>query len=70
MLKKLRVGTEQEFLSVIEIAKDAMELSKRIYGDETFITNSTVLTYAMALTKVESRLPESVEPFAKAEAMF
>ena len=34
-LKKLRVGSEAEFEQVIAIAKEAMEMAKRIYGDET-----------------------------------
>ena len=47
-----------------------MELAKKIYGEVTFITNASVLTYAMTLTKVESMEAESVAIFAKAEQMF
>ena len=54
-LKKLRMGSQEEFEQVIAIAKEAMEMAKRIYGDATQITNQTVLMYAMTLTKVEAR---------------
>ena len=54
-LKKLRMGTQEEFEQVVTIAKEAMEMAKRIYGEATQITNQTVLIYAMTLTKVEAR---------------
>ena len=54
-LKKLRMGTQEEFEQVITIAKEAMEMAKRIYGETSQITNQTVLIYAMTLTKVEAR---------------
>ena len=54
-LKKLRMGTQEEFEQVITIAKEAMEMAKRIYGETTQITNQAVLIYAMTLTKVEAR---------------
>ena len=38
-LKKLRMGTQEEFEQVITIAKEAMEMAKRIYGEATQITN-------------------------------
>ena len=70
MLKKLRSGTDEEFKEVIAIAKSAMEMSKRIYGEHTFCTNATVLTYAMTLTKVKSMEAESVQWFEQAESVF
>lgn len=33
LLKKLRLGTEEEYEQVIAIAKSAMDMAKRIYGD-------------------------------------
>jgi len=47
-----------------------MELSKKIYGEVTFVTNQTVLTYAMTLTKVKSMQAQSVPLFEHAERMF
>ena len=52
MLKKLRNGTENDFQEPIETANAAKELAKSIFGNKTFMTNQTMLTYAMTLTKV------------------
>ena len=55
LLKKYRVGSEEEFKSVVEIAKAAKDLALKIYGEKTFISNQTILTYAMTLTKVKGK---------------
>lgn len=73
MLKKLRYGNEEEeavFAEVIETANAAKELAKTIFGNKTFMTNQTMLTYAMTLTKAKSRGDESREWFQKAEVLF
>ena len=70
LLKKLRLGTEEEFKEPIEIARAAKDLARKIYGEKTFITNQTMLTYAMTLTKVKGMEEESRLWFDKAEQLF
>ena len=70
LLKKLRHGTEEELREPIAIAKKAVDLSVKLFGENTFISNQTVLTYAIVLTKIPSMEEESKRMFAKAESMF
>jgi hypothetical protein len=39
LLKKFRVGSEEELNSIFEIAKAAKDLALKIYGEKTFISN-------------------------------
>ena len=54
----------------IEIANKTQEMAKRIFGEKTFITNTTMLTYAMTMTKVPSMEADSRIWFDKAEKLF
>ena len=47
-----------------------MDVAKKIFGEKTFITNQAMLTYAMTLTKDQSKLVESTKLFEKAERLF
>ena len=54
ILKKKNVVEDAEVnKKIIEIAKQSMEMAVKIYGEKTFITNLTILTYALALSKCE-----------------
>ena len=64
------MGTEEEYLETIKTAKVAKDLASAIFGNKTFMTNQTMLTYAMTLTKVKSKESESLEWFNKAEELF
>ena len=71
LFKKLRNGTEEEdFRELISLAKQAIELAIKLFGENTFLTNQTLLTYAIVLTKVPSMEEESNRIFAKAESKF
>ena len=70
LLKKLKLAEEEEFLEVIEIARATKDLAIKIFGDKTLLSNDTMLTYAMTLTKVQDRLEESKKWFDRAEAQF
>ena len=70
LFKKLRSGTEEEFREPIALANQALELAIKLFGENTFLTNQTLLTYAIVLTKVPSMEEESNRIFAKAESKF
>ena len=57
-------------MAPIELAFNAMNLSRKIYGDKTLITNQTMLTYAMALTKREDSKAKAEKWFEKTENLF
>ena len=67
LLKKHTFGTEEDFAEPIATAKDAYDLSKRLYGEKAFQSNQALLLYAMTLTKIPAREAESSKLFAKAE---
>lgn len=70
LLKKLKLGGEEEFKEPIIIASAAKDLAMKIFGEKTMLTNQTMLTYAMTLTKVESMQEESEKWFTRAENQF
>ena len=70
LLKKFANGTEEDFKEPIALAKQAMELAIKKYGEASFIANQTVLRYAIILTKVPSMEEESYKVFERAESMF
>ena len=70
ILKSLRAVQEEESKEAIAVAKKAMDVAKKIFGEKTFITNQAMLTYAMTLTKDQSKLVESTKLFEKAERLF
>ena len=51
LLKKLRFGSKEELKEPIQIAKQTVELSKKIFGEKTLMTNKTMIDCAMALMK-------------------
>lgn len=59
LLKKLKLGNEEDFKEPIEIASAAKDLAMKIFGERTLLTNQTMLTYAMTLTKIETMQEES-----------
>ena len=64
------MGTEEEYMEPIKIAKAAKDFARTIFGNKTFMANQTMLTYAMTLTKVKAMEDESLEWFNKAEELF
>ena len=68
--KKLRMGSEREYMESIKTAKAAKDLAGTIFGNKTFMANQTMLTYAMTLTKVKEKEEESLVWFNKAEELF
>ena len=70
LLKKHSLGTEEDYIAPIAIAKEAYELSKRIFGEKAFQSNQALLLYAMTLTKIPAKEAESAKLFTKAEQQF
>ena len=70
LLKMNRLATEEVQMETVNVAKQAFEMSIRIYGKTSIIKNHTLLTYALALSKVKQKQDEGLQLFKKAEENF
>ena len=54
---------------IVKLAKSSVDLAMKLFGEKTFITNQTMLTYALALSKCPDMLEASVNQFEKAKKL-
>ena len=58
MNKKLRFSTDEEHGEVQMMSREALELSKKIFGDDTIMTSKCMIDYGLTLIKTNSTKAE------------
>ena len=65
--KKLRFSTDEKHGEVQEISKQALELSKKIFGDDTIMTSKCMIDYGLTLIKTNSTKAEGKSILSQAQ---
>jgi hypothetical protein len=69
LLKLHKFGSQAKLKEIATVAKSAMDLAKKLFGEKTLIYFKTMLKYATTLSKCDETRQEGITTFMSALAM-
>lgn len=63
LLKINKFGESENFKQITMVAKSALDLAKKLYGEKTLIYFKTMLKYATTLSKCKDTREEGIKIF-------